>query len=405
MRPFYASVDRVEAVDARTVRIYMQEPYAFFLHMLAGYRTGLVLYSPTATEKYSLEDRKKGKPEAVVGCGPFRLVEWVPGDHLIMDRWDKYFKPGQPYMDRVHLRIIKDPITQIAAFKAGEIDMILSFSPEHVSTLEAQVPGVKIMTRPETTPMAAMMKVTVPGDGKAMAKTRAPHPIFGDVRVRKAIGCYGIDRAEIVKIAFKGKATPWAGMNPPGTLDTVNVNQMCPYDPAKSKALLAEAGYGPNKPLTFEIITDTEKTIFNVIATVIKEQMARLGVTANIKLVDKVTWMNTILQDAPWDMNVEDLLSLLTLDSNAYLSVTSSAWNQTRHTDGAVDAYYKRYARELDPVKRHAIAKELQEYMADKLYWNTLSGSPFYIVANKWVEGYTYNGEFEVHYETVSLAK
>jgi ABC-type transport system substrate-binding protein len=133
--------------------------------------------------------------------------------------------------------------------------------------------------------------------------------------------------------------------------------------------------------------------------------MARLGVTANIKLVDKVTWMNTILQDAPWDMNVEDLLSLLTLDSNAYLSVTSSAWNQTRHTDATIDAYYQRYARELDPVKRRAIAKELQEYMVDKLYWNTLSGSPFYIVANKWVEGYTYNGEFEVHYETVSLAK
>jgi peptide/nickel transport system substrate-binding protein len=322
-----------------------------------------------------------------------------------MDRWDKYFKPGQPYVDRVHLRIIKDPITQIAAFKAGEIDMILSFSPEHVSTLQAQVPGARIMTGQETTPMAAMMKVTVPADGKALSKERAPHPIFGDLRVRKAIGCYGIDRAEIVNIAFKGKATPWVGMNPPGTMDTVNVNPMCPYDPARAKALLAEAGYGPTKPLTFEIITDTEKTVFNVIATVVKAQMARLGVTANIKLVDKVTWMNTILQDAPWDMNVEDLLSLLTLDSNAYLSVTTSAWNQTRHTDAAVDAYYQRYARELDTGKRRAIAKELQEYMADKLYWNTLSGSPFYIVANKWVEGYTYNGEFEVHYETVSLAK
>jgi peptide/nickel transport system substrate-binding protein len=253
--------------------------------------------------------------------------------------------------------------------------------------------------------MVAMMKVTVPADGKALSKERAPHPLFGDVRVRKAIGCYGLDRQEIVNIAFKGKATPWVGMDPPGTLDTENVNQMCPYDPTKAKALLAEAGYGAEKPLTFQIITDTEKTVFNVIATVIKEQMARIGVTANIKLVDKVTWMNTILQDGPWDMDVEDLLSLLTLDSNAYLSVTTSAWNQTRHTDTAVDAYYARYARELDPVKRHALAKELQEYMADKLYWNTVSGSPFYIVAQKWVQGYTYNGEFEVHYETVSLAK
>jgi peptide/nickel transport system substrate-binding protein len=364
-----------------------------------------VLYSPAATKKYELEARKKGQPEAVVGCGPFKLVEWAPGDHLVMDRWEKYFKKGEPYVDRVVVRIIKDPVTQMAAFKAGEVDMILSFSPEHADTLKAQNPGAQILTGPETTPMIAKMKVTVPCDNKPKSENRCPHPIFGDIKVRKAVGCYGLDRNEIVKIAFQGKATPWVGMNPPGTLDTVNVNSMCPYDPAKSKALLAEAGYGPSNPLTFELITDTEKAVFNSIATVIKEQMARLGVTANIKLVDKVTWMNTVLNDGPWDMEVEDLLSLLTLDSNAYLSITTSVWNQSRHTDTKVDDYYVRYARELDSVKRAAIAKELQEYMADKLYWNTVSGSPFYIVAQPWVKGYTYNGEFEVHYETVSLNK
>ena len=211
----------------------------------------------------------------------------------------------------------------MAAFKAGEIDFIASFSPEHVDTLKAQSPNAVIMTGKETTPMQAAMKVTVPKDGKPMSKERAPHPIFGDLKVRKAVGCYGIDRQEIVKIAFKGKATAWVGMNPPGTLDTVDVNGMCPYDPAKAKALLAEVGYGPSKPLTFEIMADTEKSVFNIIATVVKEQMARIGVTANIRLVDKVSWMNTSLQDGPWDMYVEDLLSLLTLDSNAYLSNTT----------------------------------------------------------------------------------
>ena len=127
-----------------------------------------------------------------------------------------------------------------------------------------------------------------------------------------------------MKIAFKGQATPWVGMNPPGTLDTVDVNHLCPYDQAKAKALLAEVGYGPAKPLTFELMADTEKSVFNVIATVIKEQMARIGVTANIRLVDKVSWMNTTLQDGPWDMYVEDLLSLITLDSNGYLSNSTS---------------------------------------------------------------------------------
>jgi peptide/nickel transport system substrate-binding protein len=384
----------------------MKRPYAFFLHMVAGYRTGLVIYSPTATQKYSLDDRKKGNPAAVVGCGPFKLVEWVQNSHLVMDRWEKYHKPGLPYVDRVHIRVIKDPMTQMAALKAGEIDFIVSFSPEHVGTLKAQNPEAQILTGPETTPMGAMMKVTNPAPGEErLSDKRVPHPVFGDIRVRKAVACYGMNREEIVKIAFRGEAAPWLGMIPPGTLDTVNVNHLCPYDPEKAKALLAEAGYGPNQPLTFTIMTDTEKSVFNVIATVIKEQMQRIGVTANIQLVDKVTWMNAVARDGDWDMSIEELLALLTVDSNAYVSVAGATWNLSRHTDTKVNEYYVRYASEMDPAKRRAIAKELQEYMADHLYWNTVAGSPFYQVAQPWVKGYTFTSEFEVHYETVWLDK
>jgi peptide/nickel transport system substrate-binding protein len=405
MRSFYEAVHSVEVLDPYTVQIRLKHPYAFMLHMLAAYRTGLVLYSPTATHKYSVEDRKMGKPEAVVGCGPFRLVEWVKGNHLVMDRFDKYFKPGLPYLDRVEIRTIKDPVTQMAAFKAGEIDFIASFSPDHVETLRSQSPNAQIMTGKETTPMVAAMKVTVPRDGKPMSKDRMPHAIFGDLRVRKAVGCYGIDRQELVKIAFKGHATPWAGMVPPGTLDTVDVNDKCPYDQARAKKLLAEAGYGPAKPLSFELMTDTEKSVFNVIATVIKEQMARIGVTANIRLIDKVSWMNTTLQDGPWDMYVEDLLSLLTPDSNGYLSNSTSSWSHPRHNDKKVDEIYAHYAQEMDPGKRKGIARELQDYMIDHMYWNAVSGSPFYQVTQPWMKGYHYNAEFEVHYETVWLDK
>jgi ABC-type transport system substrate-binding protein len=405
MRSFYEPVHSVEVVDPLTVQVRLKQPYAFFLHMLAAYRTGLVFYSPAATQKYSLDDRKQGKPGAVVGCGPFRLVEWVKGSHLVMDRFDKYFVRGLPLVDRVLIRVIKDPVTEMAAFKAGEIDFIASFSPEHVDTMRAQNPKAQIMTGKETTPMLAAMKVTIPKDGKPMSKERAPHLVFGDLRVRKAVGCYGIDRQEIVKIAFKGQATPWVGMAPPGTLEMVDLNAMCPYDPAKARAMLAEAGYGPQKPLTFELMTNTEKSVFSIITTVIKEQMARIGVTANIRLVDKVTWMNTTLQDGPWDMYVEDLLSLLTIDSNGYLSNSTSTWSHPRHNDPKVDEFYARYGKEMDPTKRKVIGKELLEYMVDKMYWNNVSGSPFYMVAQPWVKGYVYNAEFEVHWDTVWLDK
>jgi peptide/nickel transport system substrate-binding protein len=406
VRPFYQAVHSVEVVDPSTVQIRLKQPYAFMLHMLAAYRMGLVFYSPASLQKFSPEDRRAGKPEAEASCGPFKLVEWVKGSQLVMDRFDKYYEPGVPYLDRVIIRTIKDPVTQMAAFKAGEIDFIVDFSADHVDTLKAQNPRAQVMTGKEATPMVAMMKVTVPVDGKPMSKERVPHPIFGDVRVRKAIGCYGVDRKEVVKIAFKGQATPWAGIIPPGTVDAVDVTSACPYDPAKSKALLAEAGYGPQKPLTFEILTNTDKAIFNVIATIIKEQVARLGVTANIRIVDKVTWLNGVVaKDAPFDMYVEDLAALLVIDQNLYLSGTTAAWNSARHTDTKVDEFYARYASELDAAKRKAIAKEFQEFSVDKMYWNTISGSPFYEIAQPWMKGYAYQAEFKVRYHTVWLDK
>ncbi len=105
-------------------------------------------------------------------------------------------------------------------------------------------------------------------------------------------------------------------------------------------------------------------------------------------------------------MYVEDLLSLLTLDSNAYLSATArppgtSRATPTRRSTTTTPATRGRWTRR----KRKAIAKEFRRVQADKLYWNTISGSPFYMVAQPWMKDYTYNAEFEVHYDTVWLDK
>src|SRR5262249_58490681 len=98
--------------------------------------------------------------------------------------------------------------------------------------------------------------------------------------------------------------------------------------------------------------------VFSVIATMVKEQLARVGHKSNIRLVDKPSWLTTTTQDGPFDMYIEDLATLLTVDQNSYLSMTTAGWNHSRHTDTKVDEYYARYAREMDPAKRKAIAKE-----------------------------------------------
>src|SRR6266545_2639845 len=89
MRPFYEPVHSVEVLDPLTVQVRLKHPYAFFLHMLSAYRTGLILLSPASIQKFTEADRKQGKPGAVIGCGPFKYVEWVKGSHLLIERFDK----------------------------------------------------------------------------------------------------------------------------------------------------------------------------------------------------------------------------------------------------------------------------------------------------------------------------
>ncbi|MGH7345446.1 MAG: ABC transporter substrate-binding protein, partial [Candidatus Rokuibacteriota bacterium] len=87
MRQFLGAVHSVEVVDPHTVQIRLKQPYAFMMHVLAIYRMGMIIVSPTVMQKYTPEERRSGKPEALVGCGPFKLVEWVKGTHLVMDRF------------------------------------------------------------------------------------------------------------------------------------------------------------------------------------------------------------------------------------------------------------------------------------------------------------------------------
>jgi ABC-type transport system substrate-binding protein len=104
-------------------------------------------------------------------------------------------------------------------------------------------------------------------------------------------------------------------------------------------------------------------------------------------------------------MSVEDRAALLSIDGNAYISTAGATWNISRHTDPKINDYYVQYASEMDSVKRKEIAKALQAYATENMYWSTVSGSPFYQVAQPWMKGYVFNKEFEVHYETVWLDK
>jgi peptide/nickel transport system substrate-binding protein len=388
LRGLYADIERVEAVDKHSVRFVLQEPNYLFPLILAGYRAGFLIISPTAFKTIG-EKEYRDKP---VGSGPFKFLERVPNDHVTLVRNENYFKEGLPYLDKVTFKVLTDSMTQVSAIRAAEVDLLNSVSHELVRILEKDR-NIVVLTGPETTPMVGMINVSLPP--------------FDDLRVRKAIGCYGTDRVEIVQKALLGLATPVVGMAPPGVKDYVDLRHLCPYDPEKARALLKTAGYDERNPLRFTLITNNEKQVFSNIGVLLKDQYKKLGVEVKVEVMDKVAFLTYMVgkNRCTWNQAVEDFLSLLTAHNNNYLIETTSSWNISCHSDKKVDESLRQIKLAPTEAEQREVSAALQTHVAENLYWTVLSGSPHFKALRRHVKGFDYQGEFKFHVEKVWLEK
>ena len=163
--------------------------------------------------------------------------------------------------------------------------------------------GVKLMTAPERVPMVCVMNMR--------------KPPFNDVRVRWAVGGYGLNRKEITETVFQNRATPTVSILSPGVEDYLDLNEMYPYDPAKARALLKEAGYDTNNPLEFEVLTNNDAPFFADIATLLKSQMEKIGVKVNIVMTDKPAWLDRFTSKQDFQMALEDFASLVDINQRS----------------------------------------------------------------------------------------
>src|SRR3989475_7214668 len=297
VRPYYEDIDQVEAVDTYTLRVRMKEPSGALPIALAGYFRGIPIVSPQAVEKYG-EDWKRHP----VGTGPFMMQEWIPGKHVVLAKNPHYFKQGLPYLEALEFRIMKDPLTVTTALRAGEIDLIARVPMQQVALLERSA-GITVVTGPAMIPTVALLNLRVKP--------------FDDVRARRAVGGYGLDRAEIARVAFQGRAQALVSVLPPGVPDAIDVNEMYPYKPDEAKRLLNELGYDAKHPLQFTILISNLDATMADIAALIKNQMAKIGVEAKITLMDDTAVVDRLLVKHDFDMLVSFFANLVDINQRS----------------------------------------------------------------------------------------
>src|SRR2546426_5938134 len=272
----YENIADIIVKDDYTVTLSLRELDAAFLLTLA--RQGSVIYPREAV------DAMKSEP---IGTGPFKLVEWVRGDRIVLVKNPDYHVKGLPKLDKVTYRFIPDPNATLAALKAGDIDAAMfGLGPEHVPELQKD-PRFQVIIG-ETTNDVIM----------SMNNSRKP---YADVRVRRAV-THGINKPEVVKGAMFGLGRVLGTNVDPLNPYFVDMAGAVPYDPARAKKLLADAGY----PNGFETVLRVSPQYAYSVRTgeVIADQLGKIGVKVKIEQIEWGQWLSRVWKDAEYDLTI-----------------------------------------------------------------------------------------------------
>jgi len=249
----------VTVVDPYTVKFELTRPDATFLHVMAINFAHVV--PKEEVEKYGADFGKHP-----VGTGAFKLAEWTLGQRIVFERNPDYWHKGLPHLDKITFEIGQEPIVALLRLQKGEIDV----PGDGIPPAKFQ----EVMADPE-------QKARVVEGGQlhtgyvTMNTTMAP---FDNVKVRQAVNM-ALNKARIIQI-INGRAVPANQPLPPSMPGYDKEYKGYPYDVAKAKALLAEAGHpdGFDTQL-FAMNTDPNPRI----AQAIQQDLAAIGIKASIQ--------------------------------------------------------------------------------------------------------------------------
>jgi peptide/nickel transport system substrate-binding protein len=262
-------IERVEVVDAHTVRFTFSAVYPY---QLLDANDGLIvpshLWSGIPYDRWQDTDWSA----LALAAGPFRMASHVRQQEFALERYDGYWKPDRPYLDRVVWRVVPSKTTLLTQLVTGEIDLMALVPPADAERVR-QSPGLKLIIFPDR--------------GYSQIRWNLRQPVLADRRVRRALSL-AIDCDTLIDVAYNGYARRATG---PILSDMWAFNrelEPLPYDPDTARALLAEAGWSDRdgdgildrdgQPLELELMTNAESDIRQDSVLLVEENLNRIGV-------------------------------------------------------------------------------------------------------------------------------
>ncbi len=325
----------VAAPDPGTLVYRLEYPAPYFLQTLASN-----VASPVPRRQIEAFGRQWTRPGNIVSNGPFTLAEWIPNDRVTLIRNPNFFDAANVSVEAIHWYPVDNQATSLKRYQAGELDILLNFPNDQLAELRRKTPReVKIW----------------PGTllGYILLNNRIA--LFRDPRVRRALAM-SLDREGIVQKIVTPGSPPAYGLTPPavagykaplpGYAKTSAAQRL-----AEAQRLMQQAGYGPGKPLEFDLVYTTLEENRRL-AVAMASMWQKIGVRANPLNKDLIA-INKSTRTADfqavlytWYPPNDDPYSFLGILE------TGNPANYSGYSNPAFDAMLARANATLDPAQR-----------------------------------------------------
>ncbi len=382
----FAPIEQIDVIDDYTVQFSLKHPYPEFLQVLANiFGTGIV--SPTAVLEHDVGDFAQAwLSENMVGTGPYRFVEWVKGQHIILERFDEYWrgwKGREKAPKRVVIRYVLEPAVQRLLLEGGDVDIAMNISPDDWEVLKLN-PHIRLIEEPS-------LHATYLRFNTAAGPT-------ADRRVREAIRA-ALDYEAMIKNVLLGHAIQMQGSAGKGLPCHNDKLPMLKQDLDLARRLLAEAGY-PYGGFTLEYMFESGHDDRRMVGELLQASLRKLGIELKIIELPWPSLWDRLCVASPeehpaivangWWPDYADVINYL------YPMYHSSQWPPVAFNIGfyknpLVDQLLDQAQVETDPELRCQKLLTVQE-----LIYADVADIPLYhlttrVAMRDWVKGYVYS--------------
>ena len=352
------SVASIDTTAPDEVILHMAHPDPVILQALATFNAGIMPEKLLmAAPGDNLMDKSKAFAEHPVGSGPFMLTSWKRNTEMVMSRNPNYWKDGMdgkklPYLDGIRFVIIPDDATRVLKLRAGELDAAEFVPYSRVTELKAD-PKLDM----ELFPAAQMNYFAF--NARPTLKDGTKNPL-NDVKVRQALN-YATDKEALIQVVTYGTGTLARSYMPMSTPLAYGPKPLYPYDIAKAKALLQEAGYGSGLDITCMVLAGSQDDAAKV--ATLQQLWGQIGVRLKVEQLEAATRLARYnagdfqMRTSLWTNDINDPNEITSI----FAYYPSRQNNRSGWDDKRIDELFETSQGELDPAKRAAEYKEIQE--------------------------------------------